>query len=220
MHYRAGEPHWRDRDRFILGKGHAGSALYATLAEVGFFPLEMLGTHCQSGSLLLGHVSHKVPGVEASTGALGHGLPIGCGVAMALRNTESRVLVLLSDGDLNDGSTWEAVMFAGQHKLHNLTVIVDWNRMQAMGESKGIIDMQSVPRKAAEFGWRTRNIDGHNHHVLRSTLMDMPKWDKRPSIVVAHTIKGKGVSWMEGKCEWHYRCLNGQELEKALLELG
>jgi len=217
MHYRASEPDWDGRDRFILSKGHAGSALYATLAKCGFFPVDELDTHCQSGSLLLGHVSHEVPGVEASTGSLGHGLSIGCGMAMT---TKSRVFVLLSDGDLNEGATWEAIMFAGQHRLRNLTAIVDWNRMQAMGKSKGIMSMQSVSKKVAEFGWRARDVNGHNHHVLRTALLDNPKWDKRPSFVVAHTVKGKGVSWMEGKVEWHYRCPNDKELEKALEELG
>jgi len=217
MLYKADEPDWEGRDRFILSKGHAGSALYATLSECGFFPVEELDTHCQSGSLLLGHVSHKVPGVEASTGSLGHGLSVGCGVAMA---TKSRVFVLLSDGDLNEGSTWEAIMFAGQRKLHNLTAIVDWNRMQAMGKSRGIVSMKSVSKKVAEFGWRAKDINGHDHHLLRSALLDNPKWDKRPSFVVAHTVKGKGVSWIEDKVEWHYRSPSDEELEKALEELG
>jgi len=217
MHYRSDEPDWEGRDRFILSKGHAGSALYATLAECRFFPVEELDTHCQSGSLLLGHVSHEVPRVEASTGSLGHGLPIGCGMAMA---TKSRVFVLLSDGDLNEGSTWEAIMFAGQHKLHNLTVIVDWNRIQAMGKSKGIMSMKSVSRKVAEFGWRARDVNGHNHHLIRSALMDNPKWDRRPSFIVAHTVKGKGVSWIQDKVEWHYRSPSNEELEKALEEIG
>jgi len=218
MHYRAGEPDWESRDRFILSKGHAGSVLYATLAEVGFFPVEELDTHCRSGSLLLGHISHEVTGVEASAGSLGHGLSIGCGMAIA--NPKSRVFVLLSDGDLNEGATWEAVMFAGQRRLRNLTAIVDWNRMQAMGKSRGIMNMKSVSRKVAEFGWRARDVNGHNHHVLRSTLTGNPKWDRRPSFVVAHTVKGKGVSWIEDRVEWHYRSPSDEELEKALEELG
>ena len=142
---------------------------------------------------------------------------IGCGMAMT---TKSKVFVLLSDGDLNEGSTWEAIMFAGQHKLHNLTAIVDWNRLQAMGKSKGILDMRSMSRKVSEFSWRARDMNGHNHHLLRSALMDNPKWGRRPGFVVAHTVKGKGVSWMEGRVEWHYRCPSDEELEKALEELG
>jgi len=216
MHYKADKPDWEGRDRFILSKGHAGSALYAILAECGFFPVEDLDTHCQSGSLLLGHASHEVPGVEASTGSLGHGLSIGCGMAMATKN---RTYVLLSDGDLNEGSTWEAIMFAGHHKLRNLTAIVDWNRMQAMGKSKRIMSMKSVSKKMVEFGWKAQDINGHNHHLIKAALLDNPKWDKRPSFIVAQTVKGKGVSWMQDKVEWHYRSPNSEELEQALEEL-
>jgi len=216
MRYKPANPKWEGRDRFILSKGHVGSALYATLAECGFFPVEILDTHCQSGSLLLGHVSHLVPGVEASTGALGHGLSIGCGMAMA---TTSRVFVLLSDGDLNEGSTWEAIMFAGQHKLHDLIAIVDLNGLQCTGETRKIMNLKSVSRKVEQFGWRTRDVNGHNHHLLKSALTDNPKWDRRPRFVVAHTVKGKGVSFMEGQVSWHFRSPSDEELEKALEEL-
>ncbi len=216
MNYRADNPRWENRDRFILSKGHAGAALYAVLVECGFFPAGLLDTHCQSGSILTGHVSHKVPGVEASTGSLGHGLSIGCGMAIA---TKSRVFVLLSDGDLNEGSTWEAVMFAGQHRLHNLTAIVDYNGLQAMGETKKILDIKSVSKKVAEFGWRARDINGHNLTLIKSALTDTQKWDRRPTCIVAHTVKGKGVSFMERRTEWHYRSPSDEELEKALIEL-
>lgn len=219
MQYRPDDPKWEDRDRFILSKGHAGSALYATLAECGFFPVEMLDTHCQSGSLLLGHVSHLVPGVEASTGALGHGLSIGCGMAMALRNTKSRVFVLLSDGDLNEGSTWEAVMFAGHHELHNLTAIVDYNRIQCVDESANILDLGKLANKWELFGWRTTDTDGHHMHRLEAVLKNIPTWDKRPTCVIAHTVKGKGVSFMEDTVSWHFKSPNDKELEKALKEL-
>jgi transketolase len=216
MRYKPDNPKWEGRDRFILSKGHAGSALYATLAECGFFPIEELDTHCQSGSRLLGHASHLVPGVEAGTGSLGHGLSIGCGMALA---TKQKVFVLLSDGDLNEGSTWEAIMFAGQHKLHNLTAIVDMNGFQCTGKTSRIMDLKAVSKKVEQFGWRTRDVNGHNHHLLRSALTDCPKWDRRPSLVVAHTVKGKGVSWMEGKVEWHFKSPDDEELKKALEEL-
>jgi transketolase len=219
MHYKPDNPSWEGRDRFILSKGHAASALYATLAECGFFPVEELDNYHQSGSKLLGHVSHDVAGVEVSTGSLGHGLSIGCGMAMALQGTKSRVFVLLSDGDLNEGSTWEAIMFAEQHKLHNLTAIVDWNGLQAMGKPSKIMNLKSVSKKVAEFGWRARDVNGHNHHLLKSALTDCPKWDRRPGFVVAHTVKGKGVAQMEGDVVWHYRCPSDEELEKALEEL-
>ncbi len=222
MQYKPDNPKWEGRDRFILSKGHAGSALYATLAECGFFPVEELDTHCQSGSLLLGHVSHLVPGVEASTGSLGHGLSIGCGMAMALKNSgnsKSRVFVLLSDGDLNEGSTWEAVMFAGQHELHNLVAIVDYNRIQCTGESDGIMDLGKLAEKWEVFGWRTVDLDGHFHLRLKNELKDVTEWDSRPRCFVAHTVKGKGVSFMEGKVEWHFKSPSDGELKKALEEL-
>ena len=214
MRYRPQEPDWEGRDRFILSKGHAGSALYATLAECGFFPVEMLDTHCQSGSLLLGHVSHLVPGVEASTGALGHGLPIGCGMAMA---TKSRVFVLLSDGDLNEGSTWEAVMFAHQHRLSNLVAIVDYNRVQCIEKSADILDLGRIAENWRTFGWSVWDVQGHNHSFLEAALS---RKSDEPTCVIAHTVKGKGVSFMEGCVEWHFKSPSGEELEKALEELG
>ena len=215
MNYRPQEPGWEGRDRFILSKGHAGSALYATLAECGFFPVEELDTHCRSGSLLLGHVSHKVPRVEASTGSLGHGLSIGCGMAIA--SPKSRVFVLLSDGDLNEGSTWEAIMFAGQHGLNNLTAIVDYNKIQCTGDTAGIIGLGNLAEKLEVFGWATWDIDGHSHQMLKLSL-SQPKCSQ-PTCIVAHTVKGKGVSFMEGKVEWHFKSPSDGELEKALEEL-
>ena len=213
MKYRPDNPNWEDRDRFILSKGHAGSALYAILAECGFFPVEELDTHCQSGSLLLGHVSHLVPGVEVSTGALGHGLSIGCGMAMA---TKQRVFVLLSDGDLNEGSTWEAVMFANQHRLRNLTAIVDYNRIQCTGKSDGIMDLGRLAEKWETFGWETWDVQGHDHFYLETALN---LESDRPKCIVAHTVKGKGVSFMENAVEWHFKSPSDEELEKALEEL-
>ena len=217
MQYRPQEPDWEDRDRFILSKGHAASALYATLAECGFFPVKELDNYSQSGSKLLGHVSHDVAGVEVSTGSLGHGLPISCGMAMA---TKSRVFVLLSDGDLNEGSTWEAIMFAGQHKLHNLTAIVDWNSLQALGDTKKIMDLRRLSEKWEIFGWRTISLDGHQVLRLRNELRDYPEYDDRPRCFLAHTTKGKGVSFMEDSVLWHYRSPSDKELEKALGELA
>ena len=220
MRYKPDNPNWEGRDRFILSKGHAGAALYATLAGCGFFPIEMLETHCQSGSILLGHVSHKVPGVEVSSGALGHGLPIGCGMAMALRNsgnTKSRVFVLLGDGDLNEGSTWEAIMFANQHGLSNLTAIVDYNRVQCIDRSENILDLGRLVEKWEAFGWETWDVQGHNHFSLKTALTHEPLG--KPTCIIAHTVKGKGVSFIQDKVEWHHRSPNGKELEKALEEL-
>lgn len=216
MQYRPQEPRWEGRDRFILSKGHAGSALYATLAECGFFPVADLDTHCQSGSLLLGHASHKIPGVEASTGSLGHGLSIGCGMAMA---TTCRVFVLLSDGDLNEGSTWEAVMFAGQHKLYNLVAIVDWNQIQCIDKSVKVLNLKPLARKWEAFGWKTADVNGNSINRLEAVLKDTLGWDGRPACVIVHTIKGKGVSWMEDQVSWHHKSPNKEELDKAIGEV-
>jgi len=216
MKYKAEEPEWENRDRFILSKGHAGAALYGTLAECDFFPVDVLNSYHQSGSMLTGHASHKLPGVEVSTGSLGHGLPIGCGMALA---TKSRIFVLLSDGDLNEGSTWEAIMFAGQHKLRNLTAIVDYNGLQAMGKPKKILNMKPVAKKVMDFGWRAKYINGHNLALLQSTLLDTPKWERKPTCIIANTVKGKGVSFMENRVEWHYRSPSDEELERALQEI-
>jgi len=214
MKYRPQEPDWNDRDRFILSKGHAGSALYATLAECGFFPVEMLDKYHQSGSLLQGHANHAVAGVEVSTGSVGHGLSIGCGMAVATKN---RVFVLLSDGDLNEGSTWEAVLFAGQHGLVNLTAIVDYNRIQALGDSENILSLNPLTQKWLAFGWEVEYVHGHNYFSLEQALNH--KSDK-PTCVIAHTTKGRGVSFMENQVVWHYRSPSDEELEKALKELG
>ncbi len=220
MHYKPDNPKWEGRDRFILSKGHAGSALYAALAECGFFPVDELDTHCQSGSLLLGHVSHKVPGIEASTGSLGHGLSIGCGMAMALRNIsndKSRVFVLLSDGDLNEGSTWEAVMFAGQHNLSNLTAIVDYNRIQCTDKTENILYLGVVSEKWGSFGWSAWDANGHNQNYMKDVFKYPSKG--KPTCIIAHTVKGEGVSFMQDKVEWHFKSPSDAELEKALEEL-
>ena len=216
MNVRPFEPDWEWRDRFILSKGHACAALYAVLGERGFFPLEWLNDYYQKGSLLSGHVSHYVPGVEASTGSLGHGLSVGCGMALA---TKSKVYVLLGDGDCNEGSTWEAVMFAKQHKLDNLVVIVDYNRLQAMGETRDVIDLDSLADKWHSFGWSVGEVDGHNIEHLEHILKFTPLPTGKPRCIIAHTVKGKGVSFIEGKVEWHYKYPNDEELRLALKEL-
>ncbi|KKN79333.1 hypothetical protein LCGC14_0341150 [marine sediment metagenome] len=209
------QPDWEKRDRFILSKGHACAAVYAVLAECGFFPLEWLDGFYQSGSLLSGHISHQVPGVEASTGSLGQGLSIGCGMALA---TKQKVFVLLGDGDCNEGSTWEAVMFARQHCLANLVAIVDYNKIQALGKTKDVLDLVSLRAKWLAFGWNTIEVDGHDLLDLVDGLQ--VKVDIQPHCIIAHTIKGKGVSWMENRVEWHYKHPNDEELESALKELN
>jgi transketolase len=209
-----------DRDRFVLSKGHAAAALYAALAERGFFPKEWLKNFTEDGSPLAGHVVHLgVPGVEVSTGSLGHGLSIGCGMALAARTKRAgRVFVLLSDGELNEGAIWEAIMFAGHHCLANLTAIVDANSIQSFGRVEDVLDMNPLSDKWSSFGWRAWEIDGHDHDGLTDALI-RPS-DGRPTALIARTIKGKGVSFMENQLLWHYRSASDAQLSKALTELG
>lgn len=217
------KPDWPERDRFILSKGHACSALYAALAERGFFPHSWLDDFYQDGSLLAGHVTHSgVPGVEVSTGALGHGLSIACGMALsALRDKRDyRVFVLLSDGECDEGSTWEAALFAPHHHLDNLTVLVDYNKIQSLGTVKDVLDLEPLAAKWEAFGWSVREIDGHDVLQIERVLTELPLKPGRPTCIVAHTLKGKGVSFMENELLWHYRSPNAEELRGALEELG
>lgn len=215
------KPDWALRDRFILSKGHAGAGLYAALAERGFFPVQKLSTHYQNGSDLSGHVSHKLPGVDLSTGSLGHGLSVAAGMAYAgaLRGARHRVFCLLSDGECDEGSTWEAVLFAAHQGLSNLVAIVDNNRIQGIGRVQDIIGLAPFARKWSSFGWAVRECDGHDHATLRDLLNEVPFSPRRPSCLIAHTTKGKGVSFMEDTVLWHYRIPRGDEYEAALSEL-
>ncbi len=218
-----GEPSWPERDRFILSKGHGCAALYAILAECGFFPMDWLETYYQNGSLLAGHATHKnVPGVEVSTGSLGHGLPIATGMALAAKRDgkRHRIFCLLSDGECDEGSTWEPALFAPHHKLDNLVVIIDYNKIQSFGRVKDVINLDPLGEKWHAFGWAVREIDGHDLNAIEKALNAVPFETDRPSCVVAHTIKGKGISFMEDKLLWHYRSPRDQELDLALAELG
>jgi transketolase len=215
-------PHWAGRDRFILSKGHAGAGIYAALAECGFFPLEKLRTHYQDGSDLSGHVSHKgIPGVEFSTGSLGHGLPVAAGMAKAgqLDRASHRVFVVLSDGECDEGSNWEAVLFAAHHKLNNLVVIVDFNKIQSLASVAETLALEPFADKWLSFGWDVREVDGHDHEALSSALSVHSCYEKRPLCVLAHTTKGKGVSFMENSVLWHYRTPQGGEYAAACREL-
>ena len=222
LHLDPSRPDWPERDRFILSKGHAAAGLYVALAEKGFFPKQWLDTYHQDGGHLAGHVSHTVPGVEVSTGSLGHGLSIGCGMAWEARYRQcpSRIFALLSDGDCNEGSTWEAVMFAAHHKLANLIVIVDENKIQALGKTEEVLDLSPIAKKWAVFGFSVREIDGHDFEQIERTLLDVPFEQERPSAIIAHTTKGKGVSFMENRVEWHYKYADQQQLHQAWSELG
>ena len=207
------------RDRFILSKGHAGAAVYAVLAELGFFSKEILDTHYQDGSILSGHVSHKgVPGVEFSTGSLGHGLSVASGFALAAKrkSLNFKSYVLLSDGELDEGSNWEAILFAPHHNLDNLTCIVDYNKLQSLTSVKETLNLEPLKDKITSFGWNVIDIDGHNHDELQESIN---KNTSKPKFIIANTIKGKGISFMENKVVWHYKSANEEELEKGLNEL-
>lgn len=222
LQYRAGEPQWPDRDRLILSKGHGTAVLYAALAICGYFPEEWLAHYCDDGSLLSGHVSHYVPGVELSTGSLGHGLSVGCGIALASHREQKgyRTFVLLSDGELDEGSVWEALLFAPQHGLDNLVAIIDHNKIQSFGNVNDVLTLAPLGEKLRAFRWAVVEVDGHDHDALRSALMNLPLQRGRPTAVVAHTVKGKGVSFMEHQLAWHYKSPNDEQLAAALAELG
>jgi transketolase len=216
------EPKRPDRDRFILSKGHAGAGVYAALAETGFFPVEKLATHYQDGSDLCGHVSHKgIPGVELSTGSLGHGLSVGVGMAYGARldAKKHRVFVLLSDGECDEGSNWEAILFAAHHKLDNLVAIVDFNKIQSLAPVAETMGLEPFADKWRAFGWAVREVDGHNHDALKTAFEILPAVAEKPTVVIAHTVKGKGVSFMENTVLWHYRVAKGEEFDAALAEL-
>lgn len=212
-----------ERDRFLMSKGHAAAALYAVLARRGFFPREELDTFYLDGGHLKGHVdAHGVAGVETSHGALGHGLAVGVGMALAAKHDgESwRVFVMLSDGECDEGSVWEAALAANAFKLENLVAIVDYNRQQGMGATEEIIPLEPMADKWRAFGWSTVEIEGHDYQQIASAVGQVGLHPGRATAIVAHTTKGKGVSFMEGQLLWHYRTAAGDELEAALRELS
>jgi transketolase len=208
-----------DRDRFILSKGHGSSALYATLAHRGFFDLTVLGKFYVDNGILPGHLDKEaVPGVEVSSGSLGHGLSIGIGMSIASKvdKRDSKVVVVCGDGELNEGSMWEAIMFAPRQKLDNLTLIVDYNKLQGYGRTNEVINLEPLKNKFESFNWLVVEVDGHNFEEIDSALL---KKTKKPTVIIAHTIKGKGVSYMEDQFIWHYKSPNEEELGQAYREL-
>ncbi len=211
------------RDRFILSKGHAATALYATLAERGFFPREWLDTFATYGAPLAEQPAPNcAPGVELATGSLGHGLPVGVGMALAARiqKRDYRVFVCMSDGECNEGTVWEAAMFAPAQKLDRLCVVIDYNKWQATGRSNEIMALPSLRDKWAAFGWTAHEVDGHDLAALSRLLMNVPDGSGKPVALIAHTIKGKGVSFMQDDNNWHYRIPKPEEIEAARKELG
>lgn len=216
-------PDWEERDRFILSKGHAGAGVYAALAECGFFDIEELKTHYQNGSRLSGHVSHKgVPGIELSTGALGHGLSVGIGRALAAKknNKAYRTYVMLGDGECDEGSVWEAAMFANHFKLDNLVAIIDHNKMQSLDFCENTISLAPFDEKWKAFGWNVISVDGHNHDEIKKAFADAKAFCGKPTVIISNTIKGKGISFMENDILWHYRFPHdGWEYDDSLKEL-
>jgi transketolase len=219
---RPAEPKWEGRDRFILSKGHAAAALYATLARSGFIDLAELEDYGRDGSRLMAHASHRVPGIELSTGSLGHGLPFGVGKALAAQRSQRpwRTFVLMSDGELDEGSNWEAFLFAAHHRLGSLVAIVDYNKWQSLAPVSATLALEPLADKVRSFGWELQEVDGHDHAQLRQAFAQRRASDARPLLVLAHTIKGKGVSFMEDRIEWHYRSPDAAQLAQALAELG
>lgn len=222
LHVDPAEPKAVGRDRFLLSKGHACVAVYAALAERGFLQAEDLLAYGQDGSVLMNHISHKVNGVEFSAGSLGHGLPFGTGKALAAKRMQAawKTYVLLSDGELGEGSNWEAMLFAAHHCLDNLIAIIDYNKLQSLTTVDDTLRIEPLADKFTAFGWSVCEVDGHNHAALAAALSAAPWTAKKPSMLIAHTTKGKGVSYMENKVEWHYRSPDAEQLAQALSELS
>lgn len=203
------------KNSFILSKGHACLAQYCILKEMGFISEKTLKTFGKDGSILMSHTSHKVPGIHLSTGSLGHGLPVATGIALAnkLNKKKSKMFVLLSDGELDEGSNWESILFSSHHKLNNLVLIIDYNKIQSMETVKKTLNLEPLKQKFEAFGCKVLNLDGHNYkHILKALNMK----SKKPLVIIANTIKGKGVSFMENSVLWHYKTLDLKDYEKAI----
>lgn len=221
LRYDVEEPEWRERDRFILSKGHAALAFYHVLAKAGYFEQKKVDSFCMKGSEFGGLATYgKVPGVEMTSGSLGHGLSFAAGIAMAAQiniNPLYHVYTMMGDGELQEGEVWEAALFISHNNLTNLTIIVDYNRIQATGFSKDIIDLGDLSEKWKAFGFYVIEVDGHNtDEIIKSLKMEV----NRPKVIIANTIKGKGLSFVENKGDWHYKMPSGKEVEIGLQELG
>lgn len=223
LRYDPQQPKWAQRDRFILSKGHGCLGLYAILADKGFFGAEHLDKFCHFDGMLGGHPeASKIPGVEASTGALGHGLSIGLGQALAARiqKRDSRVVVIMGDGEINEGSVWEAALCAGKHKLGNLTAIVDYNKLQSYDRTSIVQDLEPLTDKWRSFGFAVHEVDGHDVLALKALLKSLPFESNKPSCIISHTVKGKGIAVAEGNPEWHHKSkISAKELADLYAEL-
>lgn len=223
LRYDPKNPHWPDRDRCILSKGHGCMALYVLLAEKGFFPELELWKFCKVDGILGGHPEHKVPGIEVSTGSLGHGFSLGLGMALNARyqKADYRIFVIVGDGECNEGSIWEAALCAGKHKINNLTVIIDYNKHQSYSTTFEVLDLEPLVDKWRAFGFSTKEVDGHNVEELKSTFLQVPFEADKPNAIICHTIKGKGISYVENNLKWHHKSkVADEEIQRLLKELG
>lgn len=222
MKFNAQNPEWDVRDRFVLSKGHACVSYYATLALAGFYPVADLETYAKKGSPFLCHISHHVPGVEFSAGSLGHGLPIATGLALAAQRQKKnyKTYVLLGDGEMDEGSNWEALLFAAHHQLNNLCAIIDYNKIQSFGDTNKVLNLEPLVNKLRDFNCNVIECDGHNHEELKIAFGKFKNEKKRPTVIVAHTIKGKGVSYMENELAWHYKSPSEEQFYQAMEEIA
>jgi len=222
LKYDAKDPKWPLRDRFILSKGHGCLALYALLCDKGFFPEDDMWNFCKPEGLLGGHPEHKIPGVEASTGSLGHGLPIGLGMALNAKidKVDYRTFVVVGDGECNEGSVWEAAMAASKHQTGSLTVIIDYNKHQSYSTTKEVLELEPFVQKWEAFGFSVIQVDGHDVADLKKAFLNLPVAVDKPTAIICHTVKGKGISFVENNLKWHHKNkLNKEELEAMLKEL-
>ena len=212
----------KKKNIFILSKGHACLAYYCILQKFGYFSEKILNSYGEDNTILLSHVSHKVPGVEFSTGSLGHGLPYAVGRALAekINKTNNKVYVLISDGELNEGTTWESLLFASFHKLNNLFIIIDYNKIQSLDFTKNVLELEPLKSKFQSFNCNVKNVDGHNYKTIYTSLLSRDKNNKKPNVIIANTIKGKGVKYMENKIIWHYKFPDERQLKDAIRGLN
>jgi transketolase len=215
------DPYWEDRDRFILSKGHSVEAYYCILADKGFFPREDLKTFCKFGSKLIGHPNNEVPGIEMNTGSLGHGLPIAVGMALAAKMDKKswRVFVLTGDGELAEGTIWEGAIAAAHYNLDNLIAIVDRNNLQMSGNTEEVMKLEPLKEKWKSFGWEVMVVDGNDVEELKNALKSVPKIKNKPTVLIANTKKGKGVSFIEDMADWHHKVPTYEQLQQAIKEL-
>jgi len=221
LNFDVNDPANTNRDRLFYSKGHACLGLYTVLQQLGFYSAGELDTFTANGSYFTSHVNHKVPGIELSTGSLGHALGVACGVALAGKRKKAdwKVYTIVSDGELDEGSNWEALLFAPHHQLNNLTVIVDYNKIQSFGDVEKVLNLEPLKDKFIAFGWNTIEVDGHDHAAILEVLAANRNTATKPTIVIAHTIKGKGVPFMENELAWHYKSPNDEQLKAALESL-